>query len=335
MRLIDDSELHRSAVVANNAMNRERGLDGVNSYARDLGFHPLDRLRPRLAEHGAASWLDLCCGQGRALAQAAASRLDGLTLTGVDLVGHFDPAATAAPGLTLVTASLAEWHPDRAYDLITCVHGLHYVGDKLGTLARVLTWLAPDGFFAAHLDLGSIRLLDGTPAAQPLRRLLRAAGLAYDGRRRLLTCTGPRELDLPFAYAGADDQAGPNYTGQPAVDSYYRPLRTGTRPAPVPPPRHAVTVDDAGVHLTHGTATFDIEWDTVQYVTLSRLVVEYADVDLVELTVDLVYGEFATVQEDAEGFAEAVADFSRRRGRPAPDLSALAPGADVEIWRCP
>lgn len=335
MRLIDDTELHLSSVVANNAMNRARGLDGVNSYARDLGFHPLDRLRSRLAEHGAASWLDLCCGEGRALVQAAAQELDGLALTGVDLVGHFDPAAAHAPGLTLVTASLGEWQPTRTFDLITCVHGLHYVGDKLGALATALAWLAPDGFFAAHLDLSSVRLLDGTSAAQPLRRLLRAAGLVYDGRRRLLTCVGPRELDLPFAYAGADDQAGPNYTGQPAVDSYYRPLRGGTRPEPVAPPRRAVHVDDAGVHLTHGASTFDIEWDIVQYVALSRLVMDVADVDLIELTVDLVYGEFTTVQDDAEGFAEAVAEFARRRGRPAPNLAALAPGGDVEIWRHP
>lgn len=30
--MLDDSVLERSSVVANNAMNRERGLDGVNSY---------------------------------------------------------------------------------------------------------------------------------------------------------------------------------------------------------------------------------------------------------------------------------------------------------------
>ena len=25
---------------------------------------------------------------------------------------------------------------------------------------------------------------------------------------------------MPYRYLGADDRAGPNYTGQPAVDSY-------------------------------------------------------------------------------------------------------------------
>jgi hypothetical protein len=33
-------------VVANNAMNRERQLAGVNSYRRELGFGPLDASLP-------------------------------------------------------------------------------------------------------------------------------------------------------------------------------------------------------------------------------------------------------------------------------------------------
>lgn len=37
-RPFDDAELEASAVVANCAMNRERQLAGVNSYARELGF---------------------------------------------------------------------------------------------------------------------------------------------------------------------------------------------------------------------------------------------------------------------------------------------------------
>ena len=35
--------------------------------------------------------------------------------------------------------------------------------------------------------------------------------------------TGPVALSLPYRYLGADDRAGPNYTGQPAVVSYYAP----------------------------------------------------------------------------------------------------------------
>jgi trans-aconitate methyltransferase len=202
--LLDDPALHASSVVANNAMNRERQLTGVNSYARVLGFDPVER-----AGNG---WLDLCCGSGRALIQAA-ERVDPAKLAGVDLVDAFAPAP---PGLTLVAAPIETWTPQRVFDLITCVHGLHYVGDKLAVLTRVLKWLTPAGIFVADLDLASIK-----PGGRRLTALLRAAGVDYDGRRKRITCAGPRSLDLPFRYLGADDRAGPNYTGQPAVNSYY------------------------------------------------------------------------------------------------------------------
>lgn len=334
MRLLDDEALQRSSVVANNAMNRERGLDGVNSYARDLGFHPLDRLWPVVAEQGAAAWLDLCCGQARALTQAARQGPDGLELVGVDLVDHFDPQATGMHGLTLLTASIAQWEPGRTFDLITCVHGLHYVGDKLGVLARALTWLSAGGMFAAHLDLASIRLADGTPATRLIRRLLREAGVAYDARRRIVTRTGPAVLDLPLEYVGADDQAGPNYTGQPAVDSYYRPLRTGTRPDPVPQPRRSVVVDDQGARVIHDGVVFDADWDELNSASLSRIVFAPAEVDHLELDIDVTWGEFITVPDDTDGFVEAVAEFARRWGRAAPDLTAIEPAdGHIVIWQ--
>jgi hypothetical protein len=70
-RLLDDAALHASSVVANNAMNRERQLAGVNSYQRELGFSVLDFLVARAAGNGTAAWLDLCCGTGRALIQVS------------------------------------------------------------------------------------------------------------------------------------------------------------------------------------------------------------------------------------------------------------------------
>jgi SAM-dependent methyltransferase len=199
--MLDDARLEASSVVANNAMNRERGLMGVNSYERELGFDPATVAR--------GAWLDLCCGSGRALIQATRP---GLTLVGVDLVDYFAPHDPTA--VTLVAAPLRTWAPDRAFDLITCVHGLHYVGDKLGTLERAVRWLAPDGRLYAHLDVNNVKGVD-------VRGALRRAGVHYDARRRLVVCDGRRALDFGFTYLGADDQAGPNATGQPAVDSYY------------------------------------------------------------------------------------------------------------------
>jgi SAM-dependent methyltransferase len=226
--LLDDAALEASAVVANCAMNRERQLAGVNSYARELGFNPLELLLARISGGGTgtAAWLDLCCGSGRALIQAArqvhAAGLAGrVTLTGVDLVDAFDPAPVPVPGLELVCAPVTAWQPARFFDLITCVHGLHYVGDKLAVLTRAASWLSPHGHLIADLDLSAIDLTGGPAAARQLAARLRAAGFAYDPRRHRVTCTGHRDIRLPYAYLGADDQAGPGYTGQPAVRSHY------------------------------------------------------------------------------------------------------------------
>ncbi|MFG2981863.1 class I SAM-dependent methyltransferase [Streptomyces sp. NPDC048258] len=217
--LLPAPELERSSVVANNTMNRERGLTGVNSYARELGVDPVTHLAARPAP---PSWLDLCSGEGRALREAVPRLPAGAVLTGVDLVGPLAPAPTP-PGLQLLTASVAHWSPSRTYDLITCVHGLHYIGDQLGLLARAASWLAPEGLLIAHLDPGSLRLPDGAPAGRAAVAALRAAGFRYSARNHRLSLHGPRTVRLPFRYLGADPTAGPNYTGQPAVGSHYVP----------------------------------------------------------------------------------------------------------------
>jgi hypothetical protein len=81
--------------------------------------------------------------------------------------------------------------------------------------------LPDDGQFVANLELNNIKFADGRSASRVVARGLRRNGLNYDSRKKLLSCSGCREVRLPFQYLGADDQAGPNYTKQPAVDSYY------------------------------------------------------------------------------------------------------------------
>ena len=116
--------------------------------------------------------------------------------------------------------SVAGWQPTERFDLITCVHGMHDIGDKLALITRVASWLAPDGRLIADLDLAAI-YLDGRRADRPIGRRLRQAGFTYNARRRQITCTGQRDVRLPYRCLGADDQAGPGYTGQPAVSSHY------------------------------------------------------------------------------------------------------------------
>ena len=226
MKLLSNDELERSSVVANCRMNRERVLTGSNGYSRDLGFNPLDFLRERFAPGKPAAWLDLCCGTGKALIEAARiSHAEGMDIdiTGVDLVGMFDRPDPCLTHLRLVEASLRTWLPDRHFDLITCVHGLHYVGDKLGLVARAASWLVDDGFFVANLDLKNLKLADGRPAGRKVVSDLRQANISYDPRKRLIACRGRRTVRLLYRYLGADDRAGPNYTRESAVDSYYQP----------------------------------------------------------------------------------------------------------------
>jgi SAM-dependent methyltransferase len=230
MDLLGDDELERSAVVANCRMNRERGLCGSNGYDLELGFDPLDELRKRSAEARPAAWLDLCCGSGKALVEAARIVHDeglDVEIVGVDLVGMFRQADPDLTCLRLVEASLSAWRSDRSFDLITCVHGLHYVGDKLGLIARAASWLVEDGLFVASLDLHNVKIADCKSAERRLAAELRRSGLEYDRRRRLVACRGCKVVDLSYRYLGADDHAGPNYTGQAAVDSLYEPVNCG------------------------------------------------------------------------------------------------------------
>src|ERR1700733_3729022 len=126
MMLLGDDELERSAVVANCRMNRERQLIGTNGYVKEMGFHPLDFLKKRITSGRPVAWLDLCCGTGKALIEAA-ERIPSETLNiepvGIDLVGMFDRVDPSSTGLRLVQASLTVWQPERWFDLITCVHG--------------------------------------------------------------------------------------------------------------------------------------------------------------------------------------------------------------------
>lgn len=54
---------------------------------------------------------------------------------------------------------------------------------------------------------------------------------------------GHRDIRLPYAYLGADDQAGPGYAGQPAS------ARTTPRPRPPSKDRAQGTADLCGLAL--------------------------------------------------------------------------------------
>ena len=227
MKLLSDDALENSHVVANCRMNRERNLTGSNGYSKEIGFNPVEFLRERVSPDRKAAWLDLCCGTGKALIQAAeVIQDDGLAekieIVGVDLVGMFLAPHHDLPCLHLVEASLTSWSPTGSFDLITCVHGLHYVGDKLGLISRAVSWLTLEGLFVANLDMSNLKFADGSAAGRRVTAELRRAGLEYHRRSRLVICRGKRTItsSLPLPW-GVMTKLGPNYTGQPAVDSFY------------------------------------------------------------------------------------------------------------------
>jgi SAM-dependent methyltransferase len=229
MKFLDDGTLECSAVVANSRMNRERGAVGVNSYEKDIGLDPISFLVDRLRKEETTSWLDLCCGRGIALVQTAEALQSrdlaaNVAFHGVDLVDLFDQIPPEITSVVLESASLHQWNATRAFDLITCVHGLHYVGDKLSLIERAASWLTIDGLFLANLDLTNLRLTGGQVLGRAFTKRLGACSLRYNRHRHLISCVGRKKVAFGYRYVGADDSAGPNYSGQEAVDSYYEPL---------------------------------------------------------------------------------------------------------------
>ena len=222
-RLLNSNELEDSPVVANCSMNRERDLLGSNGYDIELGFNPLEWLKNRLAKQTIVRWLDICCGSGKALIQAARLIAEhekrSIKITGVDLVGMFLPNRSDC--LELVRCSVFEFAPTERFDLITCVHGLHYLGDKLKAIELAASWLVNDGRFVANLDATNLCLSEPSKGHRKILRFLRYEGFEYSLAKHLLQRTGYLELKSPFRYLGADDTAGPNYTKQPVVNSYY------------------------------------------------------------------------------------------------------------------
>ena len=236
--LLTIEELERSGVVANCRMNRERTLTGGNGYTRELGFNPLDFIVEAVRTNKNVRWLDLCCGTGQALIEAAHTIYDqGLSqqveIIGVDLVGLFAPVNGMPFSPQFIEASLSVWQPDRPFDLVTCVQGLHYIGDKLELLARAVSWLTVDGRFAASLSLENVVVSNTKNATRIVAAELRRQGLSYDARRKRVMRQGRATIDLPFQFLGADDQAGPNYSGQPAVNSYYGLITRGSSNATI------------------------------------------------------------------------------------------------------
>jgi SAM-dependent methyltransferase len=206
-------------------MNRARNASGINSYEKEFGFAPQDYLLCKIKQNKHASWIDICCGQGNALIQTGLFfEKSGLTqqvaLEGIDLIDTFPPEQKNISYLSLMAQSLAEWQPEKKYDLITCVHGLHYLGDKLAIISTAIKALTTEGLFIANLDLDNFNI-DGLSGKSTLLSIFKANKIEYNRRRRIIKKEGTFTPAFDLNYLGANDQHGPNYTGQDSVTSCY------------------------------------------------------------------------------------------------------------------
>ncbi len=222
--MLTDAQVLASEIVANATMNRGRGFGGVNSYTRELRFDIPAFLETRVRKHGTAAWYDACCGEGNALAEASRQFASAdwgrhVQIIGVDLVGTFSPVETN--GLRLIAEDVGQFTFEVPIDLVTCVHGLHYLGDKLGFLAHAYAMLRPGGIFLGHLDPANLRLPTSTPWSRLLRQL-RAQGVDITLKNHILRLAySNTPLDFGLTYQGATISEQPNYTGITVMDSWY------------------------------------------------------------------------------------------------------------------
>ena len=143
-----------------------------------------------------------------------------IKLKGIDLVDTFPVPDKKLTCVQFESKSLIEWVPEQTYDLITCVHGLHYLGDKLKVIITSINALHPSGLFVANFDLSNI-VIQGAKTYPYLKNIFKQYGIDYNPRLKILKRIGTTGIRFDLKYMGADDGHGPNYTGQDSVTSYY------------------------------------------------------------------------------------------------------------------
>lgn len=207
MQLIPDDKLIWSPTVANSRMNRSRNASGINSYEQEFKFKPGQFLESAVAEKGSAAWLDICCGEGKALLQTAQyfknrNRQQAIELNGIDLIEN----SNSNSDVVFYVMPFSSFKSAIKYDLITCVHGLHYVENKLAAIEKAISLLKVKGLFVANLDLSDICIKD-TDSNQLLKDRLKKENIQYNSRRKIIKKIGYDELRFDYDYLGADEKA--------------------------------------------------------------------------------------------------------------------------------
>ncbi len=75
--------------------------------------------------------------------------------------------------------------------------------------------------FIGNLDLDNIVIKGSENPRKFALNLFKKNNIRYDQKKKLISISGPQKIRTNLRYLGADDKAGPNYTGQPVVNSIY------------------------------------------------------------------------------------------------------------------
>jgi trans-aconitate 2-methyltransferase len=112
---------------------------------------PFHELMARVGASRPEYVVDLGCGPGN-LTATLAERWPAAEVVGVDSSPEMVAAAKSAiTGVTFVEADLTEWRPARPVDVLVSNATLQWVPGHLELLARLVGWLAKDGWLAFHV----------------------------------------------------------------------------------------------------------------------------------------------------------------------------------------
>jgi len=223
MKLLQENELIWSSVVVNNRMNRERNAIGINSYHKEFKIDIYNYLNTIKNEE--VAWLDLCCGNGNAIIQIAEKLSNDkfnkkIKLKGIDLIETFNEKHKQFNFTEFEVNSLLNMNSTEKFDLITCFHGLSYIGDKLKVITLINDKLTEKGFFIGNLDMANLQCKD-LSIKESVKILFKDKGISYNTKTRIIQFHKIKQLHFNCNYLGADDKFGPNYSGQDSVKSYY------------------------------------------------------------------------------------------------------------------
>ena len=125
--------------------------DQYNRFADERAL-PLRDLLDSIHGKSCSEVLDLGCGSGVAL-PLISGRWPEARITAIDSSADMLVAAkTHADERTrLIQADMANWQPDRAFELILSNAALHWLADHETLFPRLMDWLAPGGILAVQM----------------------------------------------------------------------------------------------------------------------------------------------------------------------------------------